>query len=292
MSGTDVLVSAYSLQTSKYCRVAPAALWALDYCLTFDDEIRFMQRKGRLSVARVLFIVTRYLPLAALFVSTYGTLTHVEKHGTCLALYKASGIIFCLTMMAAEGLLFIRQRALWLDSKKALVFLASIYSALLVSVTVIAIYAVVFLNLDVVLSLPTSDCLTSTTLNTFTVGVMSGIAFFELVVLCMTLLWGYLSNVTDFPNISRLTNTLCQGNIVHALALLSFTVGNIVVIASAPRSGWSESLDTFQVVVHSIMASRILFSLRNAGDMDVEVEVMSLSASQSVPLENANSGCA
>ncbi|KAH7924973.1 hypothetical protein BV22DRAFT_1034583 [Leucogyrophana mollusca] len=296
MSGMDVPVSASSLQTNKYCRVAPAALWGLDYCLMFDDEIHFMQRKGRLNVAHVLFVVTRYLPLTALFVSIYGTLTHVEEHEMCVTLCKASAALSCLPMMAAEGLLFVRQRALWLDNKKALVFLASTYSALLVFLTVSMTYACVFWKIDIVLSLPTLDCLTSTStiLNDFTIGIMSGIAFFELVVLCMTLLWGYLSNVTDFPNISRLINTFCQGNIMHALALLSFTTSNIVFIAAAPHSGLSGSLDMFQVVVHSVMASRILFSLRNASDMDGEVEAMSLSASQCAPLvfaEHANSGC-
>ncbi|KAH7906105.1 hypothetical protein BJ138DRAFT_671396 [Hygrophoropsis aurantiaca] len=149
---------------------------------------------------------------------------------------------------------------------------------------IIVVYGVITVNADTALNSKAPECLIDTSLRPFTLAVMIVIVIFELVLCCMTLLWGYISNVTDLPAISRLANALCRGNLMHTFALLLCTTINVFAIILAPQSGWSGSVDLFQEVLHSVMASRILFSLRNAGDLEETNEGKPLSAIYFAPI--------
>ncbi|KAH7915840.1 hypothetical protein BJ138DRAFT_879992 [Hygrophoropsis aurantiaca] len=74
----DVLVSLLHIKTVKYCRLAPAALWIYEYCLTFNDEFRFVwcQRpnSSRGNIIQACFVILRYLPIATSICAIYGAL--------------------------------------------------------------------------------------------------------------------------------------------------------------------------------------------------------------------------
>ncbi|KAG1751085.1 hypothetical protein EDB19DRAFT_1271694 [Suillus lakei] len=67
------MVLLHTQQTIKYIRVAPAAVWALDYCLTLEHEVHLFSNMGRWSIATALFIVARYAPVAWIIIEIYVT---------------------------------------------------------------------------------------------------------------------------------------------------------------------------------------------------------------------------
>ncbi|KAJ8586114.1 hypothetical protein M405DRAFT_823869 [Rhizopogon salebrosus TDB-379] len=68
------MVLLHTQQTVKYFRVAPAAVWVLDYCLTFEHEVRLFTSMGRWSIATVMFVIARYSPIVWIVSIIYVTL--------------------------------------------------------------------------------------------------------------------------------------------------------------------------------------------------------------------------
>ncbi|KIK45015.1 hypothetical protein CY34DRAFT_802105 [Suillus luteus UH-Slu-Lm8-n1] len=126
---------------------------AYDYCLTFEHEVRLFSSMSRWNIASVMFILTRYAPIAWLVSDIYVTLgpqsvetvntiasetclCHVNAEQQCLATYRTAGSALVLIMLATEGLnpplrvsglLLMRTLALWYDNDKVKRFLLSSY---------------------------------------------------------------------------------------------------------------------------------------------------------------------
>ncbi|KAG2028321.1 hypothetical protein BDR03DRAFT_1019969 [Suillus americanus] len=96
------MVLLHTQQTVKYLRVAPAAVWTLDYFLTLEHEVRLFSSMGCWSIAAVMFIITRYAPIAWIVSEIYVTLGP-QSVEMCLTSYRASGASLFLIMLAAEG---------------------------------------------------------------------------------------------------------------------------------------------------------------------------------------------
>ncbi|KAG1795258.1 uncharacterized protein BJ212DRAFT_1410977, partial [Suillus subaureus] len=100
------MVLLHTQQTIK--QSCTAAVWALDYCLTLEHEVRLFSKMGRWNITTVMFIVARYVPI-------------------CLTTYRTAGVSLLLIMLAAEGLLLMRTLALWHDNRKIKRFLWASY---------------------------------------------------------------------------------------------------------------------------------------------------------------------
>ncbi|KAG1809449.1 uncharacterized protein BJ212DRAFT_1302652 [Suillus subaureus] len=265
------------IQTAKYCNVAGLGVLIFDYFLTLEPEcckVRWTWN-GRWNITRVLFIISRYMAFVAAGMTSYAAIaTRANEDVT----------IHIITIVAAEGLLIIRTYVFWKQSKKLLVVLlvlAAISIACAVSIAEVVNNVVAPADPsdgNLGFKAPhTSNC-------TFQAGRSSAIQYGFLVAyeLCKDIsspshLSSILSTVLmslmmfkryqDYRDSdSRLVRAVFQGGMrmsrVEALVPV-VSVVNIVIMSVVPAS-YDMMMDVPQLVLHSMLASRVLFVLRES----------------------------
>lgn len=258
------MVLLHTQQTIKYFRVAPAAIWALDYCLTFEHEVRLFSSMGRWNIAHAMFIITRYVPIAWIICEIYVTVGP-QSVEACLTTYRAAGGSLVLIMVATEGLLLMRTLALWHNNEKIKRFLLASYMLVATSMLTCDILAV-SPNLKSVCA-PTSTQRSideATRVEHLIMGMFVSAALFELTVVIITAYHFLILHCAGIRTIDRLVSKLWKGSLLYALSLLAISIANIVSFSLPISTGQNGIIDVFQGVLHGVMASRILFDLRDA----------------------------
>ncbi|KIM60399.1 hypothetical protein SCLCIDRAFT_26608 [Scleroderma citrinum Foug A] len=102
----------------------------------------------------------------------------------------------------------------------------------------------------------------ATKLSQVTVGMFSGAAFFELVIIFFTVLYASLRNDSNSTN--RVIAAVTRGNMLYAVSLFVISIVNIIFYVLPLQDGWNGLFVAFQIILHGVMASRILFELQNA----------------------------
>lgn len=253
---------------AKYLRVAPTAIWILDYFLTLEHEVRLFSSIGCWNIAVIMFILTRYAPVVWIITQVYA-IFRAHSTETCLTSYRISGAALFLIMLAAEGLLLIRILASWHNNKKIKLFLLASYMLVVVSMAVCDILAGFLLE---GVCLPTSTLHTleaATKLERLLMGKFVSAALFELIVITLTIYHSILLRSNGIRSVSRLASTLLKGSLLYTVSLLAISIVNIVSFA-LPISwlGQGGIVAVFQGVLHGVLASRIFFDLRDLGDTD------------------------
>ncbi|KAG1883924.1 hypothetical protein F4604DRAFT_228674 [Suillus subluteus] len=273
------MVLLHTQQTIKYFRVAPAAVWAFDYCLTFEHEVRLFSSMGCWSIAHAMFIITRYVPIAWITSEIYVTLGP-QSVETCLTTYRTAGGALVLIMAATEGLLLMRTLALWHHNEKIKRFLLASYLLVAISMLTCAVSP----NLESVCA-PTSTQSSveeATRVEHLIMGMFVSAALFELserlatlpsfdstdeihaAVVIATTYHSLTLRSAGIGTINKLVSKLWRGSLLYALSLFAISIANIVSFSLPVSSGQSGIIDVFQGVLHGVMASRILFDLRDA----------------------------
>ncbi|OAX40923.1 hypothetical protein K503DRAFT_565165 [Rhizopogon vinicolor AM-OR11-026] len=266
------MVLLHTQQTVKYFRVAPVAVWALDYCLTFEHEVCLFTSIGpSWNIATVLFIIARYSPIAWIINDIYVTLAPQLTMGTCLATYRAAGITIFLMLVATEGLLLIRTLALWHDNRKIKRILLTVYLLVVVSLVTCGILLEIPLKSVCVNTSTPSSVKDATRVERLIMGQFVSSALFELTAITATLYHSIRLRSTGVRTVSKLVSTLWKGSFLYALSLLVISVANIATLSLPISDGQNGMLDVFQGVLHGVLASRILFDLRaQAADRNEE----------------------
>ncbi|KAG2032482.1 hypothetical protein BDR03DRAFT_970030 [Suillus americanus] len=254
------------IQTAKYCNVAGLGVLIFDYFLTLRAEVQWTWNR-RWNASRVLFVISRYMAFVAAGMTSYAAIA-TRANENCSRFNQASNAIHIITIVASEGLLIIRTYAFWRRNKKllaVLLVLAAIAIACAVSIT------------DVVSNLtaapadpsapPTSNC-------TFEASRSSAIQYgflvaFELLLMSLTVFKRY-QDYRDYD--SRLVRTVFQGGVRYMTAIIFVSVANILITYLVPVS-YDEMMDVPQLVLHSMLASRVLFNLH---EKDQEVDETTL----------------
>ncbi|KAG1847887.1 hypothetical protein F4604DRAFT_137368 [Suillus subluteus] len=245
------------IQTAKYCNVAGLGVLIFDYFLTFEPEVRLTWNR-RWNVTRVLFIISRYMAFVAAGMTSYAAIA-TRANENCSNFSRASNAIHIISIVAAEGLLIVRTYVFWKQSKKVLavlLVLAAITIACAVSIT------------DVVNNLttpapdpsapPTSNC-------TFQAGRSSAVQYgfliaYELLLMSLMVFKRY----QDYKDSdSRLVRVVFQGAVRYMTAIIFVSVANIVIMSAVPAS-YNMLMDVPQLVLHSMLATRVLFGLRES----------------------------
>ncbi|KAG2101500.1 hypothetical protein BD769DRAFT_1507983, partial [Suillus cothurnatus] len=183
---------------------------------------------GRWNTATVMFIVARYLPIAWIVSEIYG---------------EQLALSFDLrTCLRFSGLLLMRTLALWHYNKKIKRLILAIYLVIAISIVTCLAIATTLLK---------SACFAST-------------AVFEFAVVIITVYHAMQSRFDGIQTRHKLVSTLWKGSLLYALSLFVISLANIVTFALPVSSGYSGIIDVFQGVLHGIIASRILFDLRDA----------------------------
>lgn len=150
----------------------------------------------------------------------------------------------------------VRTWAFWRKSKRVLIGLVT-YSVMTV---IAAIYINVLPNHHLisagVSTIPGQDFYSSRNAAL----VYAVLALFECVLLALTA----YKKFSDYRKIeSSIINTIYGGSIFYMLCIIAITVTNVIVDAVFPI-GYTQIFDTLQLVIHSVLASRIMFHLRSS----------------------------
>ncbi|KAF9222123.1 hypothetical protein BS17DRAFT_818801 [Gyrodon lividus] len=234
---------------------------AFDYLLTFAQEVS--QVADALVTTRpevTVSLLTRSLRLRQLLTdSSVSPFTGLPKK--------------------SEGLLLLRTMALWYHSKMMVAVV--MFVCAVISTT---------LKFEGICSETSSSVATETAtkLSQVTVGMFSSAAAFELVVLALTLLHGSKLRSSSHAA-GKVVTAVTQGNIVYALSIFGgnkpvTSIANITFFVLPLHDGWNGLLATFQGVLHGVVATRILFNLRDAIHNRRDVFVFSMSRLQFAPV--------
>ncbi|KAG2340205.1 hypothetical protein BDR05DRAFT_967278 [Suillus weaverae] len=257
------MVLLHTQQTIKFAhissKVAPAAIWALDYCLTLEHEVHMFSSMGRWGIATVMFIVGRYVPIAWIISEIYVTLG-TQSPQTCLITYRVSGVSLVLILLATEGLLLMRTLALWHNNKKIRRFLLASYLVTAISAVTCSAITVPLLNSACVPTSTQSDLEAVTRLERLIMGGFISTALFEFTVAAITIYHSMLLRSDDMYTLYTLASTLSKGSLLYALSLFAISIANIVTFSLPVRSFYA----LYHGVLHGVIASRILFDLRDA----------------------------
>ncbi|KIK91417.1 hypothetical protein PAXRUDRAFT_631320, partial [Paxillus rubicundulus Ve08.2h10] len=99
----------------------------------------------------------------------------------------------------------------------------------------------------------------------FSLILLSATSFFELVVLLLTIYSGFSARRAGASTQGRLVNALRQGNLIYASAMFAVCIASIAFFSLPITIGLGGLFNIFQAVLHGVLATRILFDLREAG---------------------------
>ncbi|KAG2138466.1 hypothetical protein DEU56DRAFT_334634 [Suillus clintonianus] len=248
------------LQVSKYANIGALAILIFDFCITFQDEVQWTWNRPW-GITRVIFVISRYLPFVGSGLTAYAAL---RVSGPCPPSLEEN-IIHIISIVAAEGLLVIRTWAFWKKSRRMLIGL-SIYSV----VTIIGAVSMNVLPNHQLISTDASaipgPCGFESSRNAAL--VYSILALFECVILFLTA----YKKFSDYREIdSSIITTVYGGSMFYMLGIITITVTNVIIDAVLPV-GFTNVFDTLQLVIHSVLASRIVFHLRSSHDRVHEMD--------------------
>ncbi|OAX33057.1 hypothetical protein K503DRAFT_556784 [Rhizopogon vinicolor AM-OR11-026] len=245
----DVLV----LQIVKYTNVAAAGLLIFDYCITFGDEVLWTIGR-RWGIPSFVFIMSRYAPFIGAAMTAYAGVKSRQGEN-CIPFNNISNAAHFVGIIGSEVLLLLRTYIFWECSKKFLVVMVP-FSVLF------SIMAVVFGTAPIPFGIPGSSpacILEGSRSSTLPYGVL---LLYELVLMALTLFKRY----HHFKNFrSSVIQALYHDGILYMICITLITTTNVVIDAALPAV-YSDLLNTPQVVIHSVLASRILFNLRNTAN--------------------------
>ncbi|KAG1785748.1 uncharacterized protein HD556DRAFT_1314020 [Suillus plorans] len=237
-----VLSHTAAQQTVKYLRVcaqniekvAPVAIWVLDYFLTFEHEVRLFSNMSCWNIVTAMFILARYTPVLWIITEIYRTvvcqslLAHIQqkRYGLSLNFIQRNDV-----NAKQYSLLLVRILALWHNNRKIKLFLLASYWVNALNVLpfeVLIVIAMVICD-ALVWSLLESVCVTSSTpiASRFTkverliTGKFVSAALFELIVITLTMYHSIRLRFDGIRSIGRVASTLLKGSLLYALSLLA-----------------------------------------------------------------------
>jgi len=233
--------------------VASAALIFYDWLLTYDDELSFFWRRGKITYGRVLFVLARYPGLACAIVGLLPLTTTINNATTCLTV---------VTILSSELILAMRTWAIWERSRAILVFLAVLTIAC-------AIPAIAVVERDAVTAAVVSSATSSGTQQCRT--LMSAIKLawvvpyvvvivFEVVVLSLTL-YKVIRIHKDLPLLtgrSKLLDVLWIDGVIYFIFMLSLGIVNVGLALHVSDPELRDGFTQLQTVSHSILSTRIV----------------------------------
>ncbi|KAG1722174.1 uncharacterized protein EDB91DRAFT_216074 [Suillus paluster] len=251
---SDYFPDSIGFQTVAYTAVASITALLFDFTITFDSEVRFTWGR-KWGITRIAFIISRYLSFVSLAMTVYysveSTRGGIPNHGTFTAVYD---VIRFLSIASAGALLVARTYVIWGCKKRFL-------TVALVFTTVASTAVLVMSSIDAIES-------GASTRGVFEEGrdasiVYGVIMFGELTLMSLTLYKCFkFHQVENCP----LLTTLYRDGIIYMLCITLVSMANCVTIAVLPSS-YTALLAGPQLVVHGVLASRILFNLRALTDL-------------------------
>ncbi|KAJ8590395.1 hypothetical protein M405DRAFT_816280 [Rhizopogon salebrosus TDB-379] len=221
---------------------ASLAALLFDFSITFDSEVRWTWGRNW-GITRIAFVVSRYLPFVGLAMTVY--CEYMRTYDT----------ICWLGIVAAEVMLLVRTYVVWGCDRKFLI-------VLLVFTTVTALSTAGLANMIITSEPedPTRGVFEQDGSTSITYGLLT---FYELVLMSLTLYKRF-----KFYRIqsSPMAATIHRNGVIYMLCIALVSMSNCISIVVLPSS-YTALLAGPQLVIHSVLASRILFNLRVTNEL-------------------------
>ncbi|EJC98748.1 uncharacterized protein FOMMEDRAFT_170954 [Fomitiporia mediterranea MF3/22] len=279
---TDVpalINSLQGLRLASYVDTASFVILVYDYLLTFEDELVLIW-DSTWSLAKGLFLATRYLPFIDLSITTTRHFKARMSPEECLRNYRAGGLLIDVGICAAELILVLRTWAIWGQTKKiTITLLIWIFVNLTSDLVIVVLYfsSVTFTPLPEGLS----GCLISTG-NSLLVGTWILLMIFEAGILALMVLKGvqmYRGSVDKQHRKTELYKAVFRNGAIFYVYIFTLSVANVIVISRLPRD-LSTLLASVERVMHAILTERLLLTLRRIGHEQEEKNDDSLNSIQ------------
>ncbi|KAJ8596254.1 hypothetical protein M405DRAFT_928936 [Rhizopogon salebrosus TDB-379] len=279
------VADAFALQVVKSVKVAAAGLLVFDYCITFGDEARSRPRNGSPGqttscllylrqvrwtlkkdwrIPRVAFVLSRYMPFIGAIMTAYSGVKY-RQGGNCTVFNDISNAAHFMGIIGSEALLLLRTYVFWrcTGGKKFLIVMVPFSLAAI-------IVAVVLDTAPISFGIPESSppcVLEGPRSSTLPYSVLM---LYELVLMTLTIFKRY----RNFENLgSSIIKSLYRDGVLYMLCITLISTANVVIVGALPIA-YSELLNTPQIVIHSVLASRILFNLQETSDINLVQETI------------------
>ncbi|KAH8111212.1 hypothetical protein DFH11DRAFT_1616026 [Phellopilus nigrolimitatus] len=250
-------VSLAHYRISSYLDAGTFTILIYDYMITLSSEMRLIWPMPFKSPAKILFLLTRYMPffdMSILFRSYLGI--HTPEY--CVTAYRSIGWLLIAGFITAEAILVLRTWAVWERSRAIGIGLAIWF--IVIWGTNLAITDM-FMNTMKVSPLPAgfSGCEVTAGSPIIVVDWILLVVFDSglLVLMVIKSIQRY-----NFHGHSLLFKTVYRDGTVFYIYLLGLTVANIIVMMTLPDD-LKTVLFNFERVIHAILTERILLSLRS-----------------------------
>ncbi|KAG1723766.1 uncharacterized protein EDB91DRAFT_158823 [Suillus paluster] len=245
-------------QTSKYFNVGTFAILVFDYCITLEAESQWVWHR-KWTFVRFIFTVSRYLPFFGIGMTFTAALrTQYYPGESCVKFGQASNVLHIICIIASEGLLITRIYASW-ASKRLLTFLLVFPVVCFVISYIISDTPLGVFNSSntTPINLPNpGGCLFAGGRNN--VFEYAALLLYELVLLCLML---FIKSRRYKNIVGLLPETFFNDSVRYMICIMIMSSFSIILTMSPPIT-WVSITDSPQIVIHSILASRILFNLR------------------------------
>ncbi|KAG1842450.1 hypothetical protein C8R48DRAFT_737638 [Suillus tomentosus] len=251
MSATTV-----GFQTAQYFTVAAMAAVVFDYCLTLPQEVQLIWGK-KWGIVRVLFTLTRYATLMGTAMTTYSAVTDRLDYTSCATFDSVSYGSHLISIITAEGLLIFRTLAFWHQSKKLRVWLL-VFAAFCIAAAVGVSNVVSSVTVTNPPGVNSTNCV-------FENGGKGGaiqygfLIIHELVLMILTI---YKKFSFYKGTQGRLATILYHDGMIYMTCIMMASFANVLITLFVPET-YTDILDAPQLVIHGVLASRILFNLRH-----------------------------
>ncbi|KAF7776839.1 hypothetical protein Agabi119p4_5232 [Agaricus bisporus var. burnettii] len=116
----------------QYAELAGATLLAFDWILNFSSEVEMIW-KAKWNLVKVLYLITRYLPLAIIpldlfYISGYFFLP------ACVAVYDTVMALFVISLLSAQLIFTLRTVAVWGKEKRVTYILFGAFSFIVIAI--------------------------------------------------------------------------------------------------------------------------------------------------------------
>ncbi|KAH7904890.1 hypothetical protein BJ138DRAFT_1165788 [Hygrophoropsis aurantiaca] len=260
---SDTISLASHFQLNVYFLFSGLAIVAFDYCVTLNMEISWTWDRPW-NYVRALFILARYTPFPFVSMYIYDTLGPITE---CSLKTEIKLWILCaVTVMGAEGLLLVRTWVFWGRNRAVLVGLIALGLGCIISgvtVDIIHFRSVTYTPIP----LPGSRYFQPCSSAPYDISSYCGLAVFELAILFLSIF-----QIFQYKHHRRIF-LIMRNDIVYISCILGLSVFS--------EEGYTDPAIIWQTVLHSVLASRLLFSMRQI--MEQQPSIAFGSSAQPVP---------
>lgn len=280
LSSMDLQTAIYistNLRSQNYFFVSLAFFWVYDCFLTLEQEVSLIHgppwKKGS-----ILYAMARYLPAFVLCIHLYMNYLPNEHFVTCKLLHSMWYCASAFCVASAEGIFILRTYALWGSKKSILGLMLSTVLCLAIADVIMTI--TISSRLELQLSDMGGGCY-SLAYNKMAAYPWTLLVVFELEIIVLTMIrvyWAYREREC------LLLDILLQHNIFYFGTGLALSVINILTIECLPFTS-SDMFGTFQIVMHTIIVTRMHLRLYSTSPVCDSSEPGTTSFSQLTDVE-------